>query len=132
MVPKSDLRHNSFYLYKDKLYKHDTDNPFKFPYSTNNYYIDLQPISFTKEVFNLVKEQLRPIFDQSWTSGEVSVRLFKFPSENHYWLVFNEIKVSEVKFLHSLQNLLHELYDKELEINDEQLLKVAKPYYLYK
>lgn len=131
MVPKSDLRHNSFYLYKEALYRHNVDKPFKFPYDTDNFIIDLQPISFTKEVFDLIKTQLRPIFEQSWNTGEVSVRLFKFPSEKHYWLVFNEIKVSEVKFLHSLQNLLHEIYDKELVINDEELLKVAKPYYLY-
>ena len=132
MTPKSELRHGSFYLYKGELYRHNVDKPIIFPYSTDNYFIDLQPISFTKEIFDLIKLQLRPIFEQSWSVGEVSVRLFKFPSEQHYWLVFNEIKVSEIKFLHTLQSLLHEIYDKELDINDEQLIKVAKPYYLYK
>src|SRR5690349_11618837 len=107
MVAKSDLRHNSYYLYKEVLYRHNVEKPFKFPNDTDNYIIDLQPICFTKEIFDIIKSQLRPIFDHSWQAGEVSVRLFKFSSEKHYWLVFNEIKVSEVKFLHSLQNLLH-------------------------
>lgn len=124
MTPKSELRHGSFYLYKGELIKYDVEGKYNLVF-TDNYVMSFEKIKITDEIFDLIKASIREILDESFQNG-VYASIILPENYKYYVLIINQIKIKDLYYLHEVQNLIAELYDKELQINDKRLSDLIK------
>jgi hypothetical protein len=124
MTPKSELRHGSFYLYKGDLIKYDVEGKYNLVF-TDNYVMSFEKIKITDEIFDLIKASIREILDESFQNG-VYASIILPENYKYYVLIVNQTKIKDLYYLHEVQNLISELYDKELQINDKRLSDLIK------
>jgi hypothetical protein len=124
MIPKSDLRHNSLYLYKGKLFRYNVEEKHEWLY-TNEYIISLEKIKLTEEIFDIIKASIREILDESFR-GSTYASIILHESGIHYVFKADQLIIKHLYFLHEVQNLISEIYDKELKINDKRLSDIIK------